>query len=247
MADINALIFDLDGTLVQTERLKAMSYAKAAVELCPFPLTEAQVIEAFKDVVGLSRMEVAKALVERFDLNEAASKRMGEFGVSMPWQAYIQVRLGYYNNIISNPQIIHDNTWPHTISVLQAAHRVGVSTGLATMSHCEQATRVLNILDLHQNLSFVATRDDVERGKPDPEIYFLVAEELAIDPAHCLVFEDSPSGVRAGLAAGMTVIAIGTPFTRDRLHDVDDLPEENIVNDVARLNEVVARYIDLSF
>lgn len=45
----------------------------------------------------------------------------------------------------------------------------------------------------------------------------------------------------------MTVIAIGTPFTRDRLHDVDDLPEENIVNDVARLNEVVARHIDLSF
>ena len=53
---IQAVIFDLDGTLVETERLKALSYARAAVELCLYTLTEAEVIEAFKDVVGLSRL-----------------------------------------------------------------------------------------------------------------------------------------------------------------------------------------------
>jgi len=49
------MIFDLDGTLVQTERLKALSYARAAVELCPHAISEAEVVEAFKDVVGLPR------------------------------------------------------------------------------------------------------------------------------------------------------------------------------------------------
>jgi len=49
---IKAMIFDLDGTLVQTERLKALSYARAAVELCPHALDEAEVIEAFKDHTG---------------------------------------------------------------------------------------------------------------------------------------------------------------------------------------------------
>jgi len=44
------MIFDLDGTLVQTERLKALSYARAAVELCPIQLSEAEVLEAFKEV-----------------------------------------------------------------------------------------------------------------------------------------------------------------------------------------------------
>ena len=44
------MIFDLDGTLVQTERLKAISYARAAIELCPYNLTEEEVIEAFKKV-----------------------------------------------------------------------------------------------------------------------------------------------------------------------------------------------------
>ena len=56
---IKAMIFDLDGTLVQTERLKALSYARAAMELCPYSLSEADAVAAFKDFVGLSRHEVA--------------------------------------------------------------------------------------------------------------------------------------------------------------------------------------------
>ena len=90
---INAMIFDLDGTLVQTERLKAISYAKAAIELRPDAVTENAVMIAFRDVVGLSRNEVATALAERFGLAEAAAARMAEFGVNTPWQATIQLRL----------------------------------------------------------------------------------------------------------------------------------------------------------
>ena len=73
---IRAMIFNLDGTLVQTERLKALSYARAAVELCPHELTEEEVIDAFKDVVGLPRWEVATALVKRFGLEAKVLGRM---------------------------------------------------------------------------------------------------------------------------------------------------------------------------
>ncbi len=98
---IQAMIFDLDGTLVQTERLKALSYARAAVELCPHTISETEVVEAFKDVVGLSRREVAMALTERFDLEEKARARMDEFGVSAPWQAFVQVRLRFYEAMLA--------------------------------------------------------------------------------------------------------------------------------------------------
>ncbi len=54
---IQAIIFDLDGTLVQTKRLKALSYAKAVIELCPNVVSEAQVLEAFKDNVVLIEQE----------------------------------------------------------------------------------------------------------------------------------------------------------------------------------------------
>ena len=57
---IRAAIFDLDGTLVQTEKLKALSYAKAAVELCPRQLTETELIEAFKEVVDVSGLVITK-------------------------------------------------------------------------------------------------------------------------------------------------------------------------------------------
>jgi len=72
---IQAVIFDLDGTLVQTEKLKAMSYARAAVKLCPRRVNEEEVVEAFKEVVGRSRQEVSIFLMERFALEEAARSR----------------------------------------------------------------------------------------------------------------------------------------------------------------------------
>jgi len=103
------MIFDLDGTLVQTERLKAMSYARAAAQLSGGRLTEEKVIEAFKDVVGLSRQEVAMALIERFGLEEAVRGRMAGFGVATPWQAFVQMRLLIYEAMLADPEVIRNN------------------------------------------------------------------------------------------------------------------------------------------
>ena len=236
---INAMIFDLDGTLVQTERLKALSYARAVVELCPHDVQEDAVIEAFKDVVGLSRHEVALALIERFDLETRAAVRMSEFGVDTPWQAFVQIRLRYYEELLADPDMLKNNQWPHNVELLHSARRNGCKTGLATMSYCAQVQRVLAILDLSGEFDFVASRDDVEHGKPDPEIYHLVSTELGIPSQECLVIEDSPSGVKAALAAGMWCIAVTTPFTRDQLHTVDLLEERWIVDDPGTLMAVI--------
>lgn len=236
---ITALIFDLDGTLLQTERLKAISYARAAVELCPYTITEAAVVEAFKDVVGLPRREVAVALVERFNLAEQAKKRMGEFGVATAWQAFVQVRLAIYDEMLADPGTLRNNQWPHNVAVLNTARKNSCKTALATMSRCTQVQRVLDILGWAAKFDFIATRDDVEHGKPDPEIYLLVARQLDVSPAACLVIEDSPSGVKAALAAEMSVIAVTTPFTRERLHKENLLDKRWIVDDPAMLPEVL--------
>lgn len=232
---IRAMIFDLDGTLVQTERLKALSYAQAAVELRPDAVTEEAVLSAFKDVVGLSRSEVAAALVERFGLAEVAAARLAEFGVATPWQVYIQLRLRHYEAILADPDVLRRNQWPHNVALLHTARQAGCKVGLATMSYCPQVQRVLRILGLQNEFDFVASRDDVEHGKPDPEIYLLVAHELGVSLHECLVIEDSPSGVEAALAAGMAVIAVSTPFTREALHAGRLLDERWIVDDPRRL------------
>ncbi|MEM9776236.1 MAG: HAD family phosphatase [Chloroflexota bacterium] len=241
---IQAMIFDMDGTLVQTEKLKALSYAKAAVELCPICITEEEVIEGFREVVGRSRREVAIYLVDQYDLAPEAIARMAEFGVNTPWQALIRIRLNYYEKMLADPEMIRSNQWTHNVAVLDQARDVGCKVGLATMSACEQTQKILQILELRDRFDFVATRDDVEFGKPDPEIYNLVAGELNARPDCTLVIEDSPSGVLAAVNANMHVIAVGTPFTTEHLLEADFIDNRWVVTNPADLPDVLNRKIE---
>lgn len=241
---IQAWIFDLDGTLVQTERLKAQSYAKAVAELCPREVSEEQVIEAFKQVVGKSRKEVAEYLISRFDLADSIKSLSGEFGAQQIWQIFVQLRLRLYEELTRDPEVLRTNQWPHNVDLLNEAHEAGCKTALVTMSTCEQANRVLNVLDLLDRFDFVATRDDVGHGKPDPEIYHLALEALSVPASECLAIEDSPAGVRAGLAAGVNVIAVATPFTRDLLYKEKLLPDELIVDEPDSLPGTIRRFMD---
>jgi len=236
---IRAMVFDMDGTLVQTERLKALSYALAVLDLCPNEITEAIVIDAFTDVVGRSRRDVAISLVERFGLEDAAGARMAEFGVSAPWQALVQLRLRYYSEMMRDPQVLHEYQWPHNVALLQQARDTGCKTGLATISACAQARFVLDALDLADAFDFVATRDDVDHGKPDPAIYDLVSRELHVAPVECLVIEDSPSGVKAALAAQMWCIVVTTAMTRKSIHAQQLLDERWVVDNPVKLTAVV--------
>jgi beta-phosphoglucomutase-like phosphatase (HAD superfamily) len=98
---------------------------------------------------------------------------------------------------------------------------------------------VLRIIDLHREFDFIATRDDVNRGKPDPEIYHLALSELQVAPEETLAIEDSPSGVQSAVSAGINVIAVATPFTRQALHSMNLLPENRIVDEPSQLKKVL--------
>jgi len=232
---IKAFIFDLDGTLVQTEILKAESYAKAAIELNP-DLTEDEVMEAFKDVVGLSRREVAKGLLKHFNLEEAAAQRMKELGVTQPWQAFVDIRMESYYTMISDPQILKDHLCPYNLALLKWAKGGGYPVGLGTMSHRREAFRVLEVLDIRDEFDFIATIQDVEHGKPDPEIYNLIADELEVSHDEALAVEDSSSGVRAALAAHIHCVAVPSDFTRE---SVDKLPPDSMLRIVDKPPELL--------
>lgn len=247
MTDIRAFVFDLDGTLVQTEKLKALSYARATVELCPFTVQEEEALEAFKEFVGLSRQDVAEGLIARFSLQERVTARMAEFQVSTPWQAFVQIRLRYYNAIINDPDVLRNNQWAHNVDLLHTARKQGFLTALATMSHCEQANKVLQIIGLSDAFDFIATRDDVERGKPSAQIYELVARNLGVAPEECLVIEDSPSGVKSAVRAGANVIAVATPFTKESLRKLDVMDPQYLVEDPpTQLIPTVEKFVSLA-
>ena len=235
---IRAFVFDLDGTLVETEKLKALAYARAATELRP-DLDEHEVGAAFADFVGLSRQEVAVGLMRRFDLEDAARARMAEFGVEKPWQAYVRIRLRIYEALLSDPDRVRAVRYPHNLALLGDVRRRGYLTALATQSHREEALRVLEILGITDQFDVIATREDVEHGKPDPEMHLLVARELGVEPKECLAIEDSPAGIEAALAAGAQAIAVTTDLTRSRFRDAEVLDRSHVVDDPRTLPALV--------
>ncbi|GAB4369266.1 MAG: beta-phosphoglucomutase [Deltaproteobacteria bacterium] len=241
---IRAMIFDLDGTLLKTERLKAISYARAAMELSPGGIREEDVLEAFQEVVGLSREEVAGFLLRRFGLEESVRSRMRGLRVATPWEAFAALRAPIYEKMLEDPEVLRKEQWPGNVALLTDARRTGCRVGLATMSHRPQVRRVLELLGWSGLFDYIATRDDVGRGKPDPEIYLLVARGLRVPPPDCLVVEDSPAGVKAALAARMWCIAVTTPFTREGIHAGRLLEDRWIVDDPSALPSVVRRMIE---
>lgn len=241
---VNLVIFDLDGTLVQTEKLKARSYARAAIELCPYSLAEEDAIGLYREVVGRSRQEVAQTFVDRFNLAEKAMERLDMSEDVEPWEVFVEIRLEFYKAMIADPQSLRDNQWPYNVDLLAQARRNGCLTALATMSHREDVEHVLEAIGLTAAFDFIATRNDVSLGKPAPEIYTLIATTLDISPQDCIVIEDSPSGVKAAQAAGMCVMAVATPFTSGLLHEGKSLDERWIVDTPDRVIPVFNQLFD---
>jgi beta-phosphoglucomutase-like phosphatase (HAD superfamily) len=148
-----------------------------------------------------------------------------------------------YERLLADHDLIVAHRYPHNIALLREVRRLGYPTALSTMSHPGQVRHVLDILGLLDEFDVVATRDDVARGKPDPEIDLLVARKLGVRPLECLVFEDSPAGVEAALAAGMKVIAVTTDLTRQKFEDTDLRDRCQVVDDPRELSNAVRRVI----
>ncbi len=236
---IRAIMFDLDGTLVQSEKLKAQSYAIATQRILGLPEPDPRAVEAYREIVGAARDVASRHVMDSLGLETDLRSLMTEYRVSEAWEVLTAMRKEIYDDMVADPQVIRDNQWPHTVGLLRVARETYCRTGLATMSYREEALHVLQALDLERSLDVVLTREDVEQPKPDPEIYRLAAEKLEVPPEECLVLEDSPNGVRAGVAAGMNVVAVATPFTVAGLHSSQVLEHAWVVHDPEKLLDMV--------
>ena len=205
------LTFDLDGTLAETEPLKAVSYGWAAHELRP-DLDPATVEAAYPAFVGRSREEVAGALARRFGLEDAARERDGS---AEPWRTFVALRLGRYRAMIDNGALVRQRARAGAVALARDAHGVAARTALVTTSDRRNTTAVLSALGLADAFDTTVTADDVARTKPDPEGYRLALDRLGVAPAGALAVEDSPAGIRAALAAGIAVLAVPTDLTRE--------------------------------
>ncbi|MCU0240974.1 MAG: HAD family hydrolase [Vicinamibacteria bacterium] len=113
---------------------------------------------------------------------------------------------------------------PGVLALLQDAARAGCHAAVASSSPLSWVAMWLQHHGIESLFGAVCAREDVRQVKPAPDLFLLAAERLGVPPAACLVLEDSPNGIRAAAAAGMRCVAIPNPLTRQL-----ELPKADLV------------------
>ena len=211
-----AVIFDLNGVIINDERIHQESWR----QLCKkynLNLTE----EEFKQkVFGRTEADVLEYLFHR-KLNEDEINK------------YSAERVKIAMNIF-RPKMALTTGLKNFLDDLQSNI---VPVAIATSSRVPYTNFILDGLEIRKYFSIVVTAEEIEKGKPDPEIYLSASKKLMADPNACVVFEDSVSGIKSGKAAGMYVVAITTTHGEDEL-----LMADKIINS---FNEVSAANLNL--
>ena len=105
--------------------------------------------------------------------------------------------------------------------LLAELKEAGVKLAVATSAAVNNIDFVMSHVHIRQYFDVIIDGPHVSQPKPHPQIFLKAAEDLGVEPQHCIVFEDSLSGVKAGKAAGMKVVGITTTHTSDELQPVD--------------------------
>ena len=240
---IRGLIFDLDGTLVRSEHLKALSYARALDELDPTTTHERQTAEAFQDVIGMSREAVADHLLACMGLSEVAAKRAKELGLAEPRDALLGERLRIYREMMREPGVLRRYRMRHATELLFSSRDLGYCIALATGATCETAEKVLAAIDLADCFDAIVSGHEVPHNKPAADIYLDAARRLGLSPEECVAIEDSRVGVQAAVSAGLRCIAVTTAYSRPGVRVSGLLDARWIVDDSQDLSAVFGRLL----
>jgi beta-phosphoglucomutase len=182
-----AVIFDVDGVLVDSYRPHYRSWRQLAAEH-GFELTEEQFTETFG--------RTSRDIIRRFWAGEApGDERIRELD---------ERKEALYRQIVSEELPAMEGA----VSLLDALHAEGFRIAVGSSGPPENVALVLEKLGRREVIGAVVTGMDVTRGKPDPQVFLIAAERLRIRPEACVVIEDAPDGVLAAKSAGMAAVAL---------------------------------------
>jgi len=191
---LKAVIFDLDGVLVDTARCHFKAWKAIADAECIY--FDEKINERLK---GVSRMESLSIIMER------ANKTYSEKEL----QELAQKKNALYCEMIR--EVTPNDILPGIPEFLSQLHDAGIKTAVCSASRNTLA--ILDQLEITDDFQAVVTGNDVSNSKPDPECVFLAASRLGVDVSDCLVIEDAAAGIQAAVSAGAKSIGIGDKLT----------------------------------
>ncbi|MFE0100383.1 HAD family hydrolase [Streptomyces sp. NPDC059009] len=194
--DSTAVIFDLDGTLVDSEP----NYFEASRLVLAEHGVPGFTWQDHEHYVGISTLETLEIWKERYGLTAPVAELLDETNT-----AYLRLAR-------ANTQV-----YPQMRKFVEALHGAGVPMAVASGSSRAAIEAILTGTGLGAQLTTYISADEVDRGKPAPDVFLAAARLLDADPSQCVVLEDAAPGSAAAHAAGMRCIAI--PYVAAQAED----------------------------
>ncbi len=214
---LQAVIFDLDGVLIDSTKYIWLSFAELLRDKVTF--TE----DDIRMYLASSMDQNAKSWKERFGVEindiEAFSREAGKIEFELEKK-----------QLKKNPDLIG------LLDTLKANH---IKLGVGTSSRRWRAEKILDLLGIKGYFSSLVASNDVINHKPHPEVFLTVAEKLQVDPKCCVVIEDAVNGIQAAHGGGMKVIGLVTQY-----HSAEELADaDRVIATISELNLSVLREV----
>lgn len=210
---IKAVIFDMDGLLLDTETL-ALEAMVAGGEVLGYEVSD----ELCQQVIGVPADRVRTMLHE-------------VYGEDFPVDRFFEEQEKTLHEMVETGRL---QTKAGGIKMLDLLDEFNIPRGIATSSSRYRADRHLEKAGILDRFNVVVSRDDVSRGKPNPDPYLSAASKLGVNPEYCLALEDSYNGIRAAHAAQIRVIMVP-----DLLPATDEM-RSIALNVIKSLDEVIS-------
>ena len=186
-APVRGVIFDMDGTLLDTEKLYLRFWLEAANRM-GYPMKEEHALAIRATAASVAEPMLKRLVCPEFDYHGVRALR---------------------RRIMEEYVDIHGiDPKPGMIETLRAIRERGLRIGLATATPEPRARKYLRMVGAEQYFDAVTCADMVEHGKPAPDIYLLACARTGVRPSEALAVEDAPSGIRSAHAAGMRAVLI---------------------------------------
>jgi len=189
---ISAVLFDLDGTVIDSEPNYYLA-DKKLLERYGIPFT----VEDKKKYIGGGNLDQMVDLKKRFSLPESAEELAA-------------IKNTIYLEIAEHRTLVY----PEMILFLNKVRTMNIPTAIASGSSPLIISRILSSLGLDKSFDTLVSAEEVAHGKPAPDIFLEAAHRLGVNPLECLVMEDSQYGVESAKTAGMICAAI--PYLTDK-------------------------------
>lgn len=194
---IKAVIFDMDGLMIETEHLQSRAFEEVLKEYGKEPIFNQ---DGVVQHVGWTAKNIWRLFKDRYNLEEDV-----EVLLNKKQQKYIKL---LEKRIIAKDGLLK-------LLKLLKSHKCKIAVASSSvLSHIELIVTKLNI---KKYFHVLISGEDLKRSKPYPDIFLKAARELDVKPAECVVLEDAEAGVSAGVRAGMKVIAVPNKYTKS--HD----------------------------